>query len=184
MKGIYFGLISCGKTVLCDHRIAADGNFKSTCQLILSHVSRGPSKISYESSDQYVFHVYVSESLTYLCVTDKIFDRNIAFNCLFELECRLISEGLQERAQRAGPYTLRSSFESIMKDVLSEYSSSDVLDHLENKVEKVQGIMRQNIDKLLNKEKYWMTLLVVQSCLHVPLLSSVPALRNVKVQNS
>ena len=149
-KGIRFALISRGKTVLCDHQIAANGNFELTCQSVLDNVSRETSKTSYEC-DEYVVHAYVSGNITYLCVTGTIFDRNVAFNCLFELERRLISAGLQERAQIAGPYALRSSFGSIMKDVLSEYSSSDVLDHLENKVGAVQGIMRQNINKAVHR---------------------------------
>ena len=143
-KGIHFGLISRGKTVLCDHRITATGDFESTCQPILDNVSK--EKKSYEY-DRYVFHVHMSGNLTYLCVTSGIFDRNVAFNCLFELERRLISEGLQEMAQTAGPYALRSSFGSIMKDILTEYSSSDILDHLEKKVQDLHGIVYQNIDK-------------------------------------
>ena len=144
-KGIHFGLISRGKTVLCDHRITANGDFESTCQLILDNVSKEMKSYKY---DQYVFHVHMSGNLTYLCVTSGNFDRNVASNCLLELEHRLISGGLQEMAQTAGPYALRSSFGSIMEDILTKYSSSDdILDHFEKKVQDLHGITNQNIDK-------------------------------------
>lgn len=151
---IHYALISREKLVLCDHRLSdVDTHFESTWERVLENVLRSKDindKFSFDSG-RYTYHAYISGNLVYLCVSEAMFDRNLAFNCLFELERQLTLAGLKERAQSAGPFALRSCFSSTMASVLSQYSSSDRLGKLESKVEEVTGVMRQNIDKVVQR---------------------------------
>ncbi len=152
MPGIYYALVSRSGTVLCDHYHVRGSKYEATCQSVLENVALEPSnnKFSYDSGEC-LYHAYVSSNLTFMCVTETVFDKNIAFNCLFELERRLISTGLRERAQIARPYALRSSFSSVIASVVSQYSSSDALGTLENKVDAVTNLMKTNIDKVIQR---------------------------------
>ena len=149
--GICYALISRSKTVLCDYNFT-DNQFESSCLTVLDNVTLDSckDKFSYDTGE-YLFHAYVSSSLIFLCVTEITFDRNVAFNCLFELERQLILTGLKERAEIAGPYALRSPFSATMASVMSQHSSNDALRQLESKVEDVTGIMRKNIDKAIHR---------------------------------
>ena len=149
---IHYALISREKVVLCDHAMS-DYQFESTLQTVLENVVRSKDtndKFSFDGGN-YSYHAYAAGNLVYLCVSEVVFDRNLAFNCLFELERHLTLAGLKERAQTAGPYALRTSFSSTMASILSQYSSSDMLGKLESKVDEVTGIMRQNIDKVIHR---------------------------------
>ena len=150
MVGICYGLVARHKIVLCDRRLN-EGNFESICPSVLHNIMSKNlgDKVSFDSG-KYVYHTYVSHNLVYLCVTESFFDKNIAFNCLFELEQKLHSMGLVEVAQTAGPYALRS-FSETMLLVLAQYSSNDVLGRMESQVEEVAGVMRQNIDKVVQR---------------------------------
>lgn len=151
MATIRYGLLSRGTTVLCDCKLV-EGNYESLCQSVLEYVcsDRSKTKYSYET-DEHLVQVYSSQQLYYVCVTALVFDRNVAFNCLFELERQLLAEGLKERAQVALPYTLRSNFSRIMGSTLSRYSSSDTLCRLEDRVDEVTDIMRDNIRKVVDR---------------------------------
>lgn len=152
--GMCYALISRGKIVLCDHRLTAAGSFESICQSVLENVSRGGicenAKVSFDNG-KHVCHTYINRNLVYVCVTESVFDKNVAFNCLFELEEKLLSMGLMEGAQTAGPFALRRSFSETMAAILSRYSSRDVLGRMELQVEEVTGVMRQNIDKVVHR---------------------------------
>lgn len=151
--GISYALISRGKIVLCDHRLT-EGNFESILQSVLESVSKDGicenAKVSFDNG-RYVCHTYINRNLVYVCVTESVFDKNVAFNCLFELEEKLLSMGLMEGAQTAGPFALRRSFSETMAVILSRYSSRDVLGRMELQVEEVTGVMRQNIDKVIHR---------------------------------
>ena len=149
MTSIQYALLSRGTLVLCDHK-QVEGNYESLCQQVLESVRSERSKYSYQT-DEHQVHVYMSEYLCYLCLTALVFDQNVAFNFLFELERQLISAGLKERARVALPYSLRSSFSHIMGSTLSRYSSSDALCQLEDRVDEVSDIMRDNIKKVMDR---------------------------------
>lgn len=147
-----YALISRDHVVLCDHSLA-EGNFVVTSQEVLENVLRRKgvdNKFSYDHGE-YTYHAYLSDGFVYVCACNSMFDRNVAFNCLFDLEHQLASAGLKERARSAGPYALRTCFSPTIASVLTKYSSSDRLGILECKVDKVSGVMKQNIDKVMQR---------------------------------
>ena len=147
-----YALIARRDVILCDHRPKTEGNFGFMCQEVLDSVLNHGfnNKFSFDHG-KHTYHAFVSGNLVYVCVADAVFDKNVAFNFLFELERQFVSAGLKERANSAGLYSLRSAFEPTMASVLARFSTSDSLSRLESKVEDVTGVMRQNIDKVVER---------------------------------
>lgn len=151
-SAIYYGLIARQGVVLCYHATVA-GNFERISQSILDQkTGSSPTKISYESG-RYLFHVLVSSGLTYMCVTDSVFDRGVAFGCLYQLERELTSRvDLRERALTSGQYhCLQEDFSDVLASLIKRYSSSDKMANLEDKVATVKGVMTKSIDKVMKR---------------------------------
>ena len=152
MTSILFAALSRETVVLCDTKVVA-GNFEYLCQSMLDYLQSNmwsKEKYSYETAEHSVY-VYISGGLCYMCVTTPVFDRNVAFNCLFELERQLIFAKLKDRAMVASPYSLRTSFSPIMKSTLSRSTSTDVLCRLEDRVGEVTDILHDNINKVMER---------------------------------
>ena len=146
-SGIYYSLLARERVILCD--VGRDG-FEKPSQDVLESLDPAVNTISYESGD-IAYHVLVSGELRYVCVTDKVFDRQVAFAFLRELEQQLHSTGLRERAGYVGPYALRQEFGSVMNTQLRKYSSGDQLNHLQDRVSEVRGVMTENIAKVVSR---------------------------------
>lgn len=151
MPGLCYALIARQKVVLCDHA-SVQGNYETPSLSILENlVSTRETRISYEVGS-HVYHVVISGPLRYLCVSDPVFDRGLAFGCLAELETRLHNTpGLAERAEYVGPYALRGDFSGEIASVLELYSSNDKLDHLQSQVKSVTGVMTRNLERVMQR---------------------------------
>lgn len=151
MSGLCYSLIARQKVVLCDYA-AVPGYYEVPSQTILENLtSTSETKISYKV-DSLVYHVLASGGLRFLCVSDPVFDRGLAFGCLSELERRLYNTpGLAEKVEYVGPYALRRYFAGEMAAVLELYSSSDKLDHLQSQVKSVTGVMSSNLEKVMKR---------------------------------
>ena len=93
----------------------------------------------------------MAKELTFVCVADSVFDRQIAFSFLQELDHQIDVNGLRERFKIAGPYALRREFGSVISSQLQRYSSGDRLSHMHSKVKDVQNVMTENIEKVVRR---------------------------------
>lgn len=144
---IYYALVARERIILCD---GGQDGFEQSSQAVLERPPQSINMKTYTSS-RHVYHVMVSGGLKYLCVTDKCFDCQIAFALLREMEHQIISNGLREKANYVGPYGLRFEFGSKITPLLKQYSSRDKMNHLQDKVSEVTGIMSENIEKVICK---------------------------------
>ncbi len=151
MPELYYALVARQRVVLCDYALK-QGSYESFALSALDRVlADRVSRISYEDGNR-VFHVLVSEGLTYMCAADLVFDRSLAFGCLDELENRLyLSPGLKEKAEFVGPYALRREFSEDMGQVLAQYASGDPLGKLQTNVNVVTGVLRGNLEKAVKR---------------------------------
>ena len=149
---IRYGLISRGKIILCDCHLDS-GNYESPSQSALERAcSESQTRHSFDLDGENIsIHVYISNEMCYLCVTNRMFERSVAFDCLFAMERELHRAGLQEKAKFAPPYGLRSQFHNWMETTLTKFSSSDKLSKLEDHVEHVTDIMKSNIQKVAGR---------------------------------
>ena len=142
---IYYALVARERVILCD---GGQMGFEQSSQAVLERLPQSVSMKSYAVS-MHVYHIMVSDGLRYLCVADGIFDRQIAFGLLREMERQLISAGLKERAYYVGPYALRQEFGNRISPLLEQYSFDDKMSRLQDKRSKVKGIMTENIEKIV-----------------------------------
>ena len=146
-SGLYYALVARQRVILCD---GGKPGFEESAQSVVDGLQPSVTLISYESIS-HVFHIMVSEGLTYVCVADKVFDRQIAFAFLRELERQLQETGLKEKSMYVGPYALRQEFSSVINTQLKRYTSGDKLSHLQGRVTEVTGIMTENIEKVVQR---------------------------------
>ena len=148
MAKVYYALVARERVILCD---GGQTGFEQPSQAWLERLPQSVSMKSYAES-RYIYHIMVSNGLRYLCVADRVFDHQIAFALLREIEHQLISTGLRERANYVGPYGLRHEFGSHrIAPLLEQYSSQDKICHLQDKVSEVTVIMTQNVEKVIRK---------------------------------
>ena len=144
---IFYALVARERVILCD---GGQTGFEQSSQSVLERLPQTVNMKTYAVSG-YIYHVMVSNGLKYLCVTDRVFDDQIAFGLLREMEHLLISNGLQERATYVGPYGLRYELGSKITPLLEQYSFHDKMSHLQDKVSKVRDVMSENIEKVIRK---------------------------------
>lgn len=144
---IFYSLLARGKIVLCDHA-EVSGNFESLCQSILQTKRQEGSRISY-SSGRYLFHVATIHQLTFVCVTEETFDRNIAYTFLMKVAEELKEKGLQDKANVCGPYALRLEFSSWLAKLMIDHSSNDRITQLSSQVKEVTDVMTRNIEQVV-----------------------------------
>lgn len=151
MPKLYYALIARQRVILCDYALV-QGSYEAAIQTALDRaITDGQTSISYEDGSL-VYHLLMSGGLIYLCVADIVFDRPLAFSCLKELESSLYnSPGLREKAAEAGPYALRKEFATEMSLVLSRYATGDKLGKLQTQVTSVTGVMRGNLEKVMER---------------------------------
>lgn len=151
MPELYYALVARQRVVLCDYALK-QGSYESFALSALDRViADRVSRISYEDGNR-VFHVLVSQGLTYMCAADLAFDRSLAFGCLDELENRLyLSPGLKEKAEFVGPYALRRDFSEDMSQVLAQYAAGDTLGKLQTNVTNVTGVLKGNLEKVVQR---------------------------------
>ncbi len=127
---IHYSLVSRGKTVLSDshhdQQLLQEGCMslsQSALELMEKKGGRGLEQHYVFSglSDTLVAYVLCSGGLLYVCVTDKGFLKDVAFQCLEEMEMKLKECGLVDKAMIAGFYSLRSEFsKSLYKIILDQ----------------------------------------------------------------
>ena len=144
---IYYALVARERIILCD---GGQVGFEQSSQAVLEGLPQSVNMKTYAAS-RHVYHIMVSDGLRYLCVADRVFDRQIAFDLLREMEQQLISNGLREKAYYVGPYGLRHELGHKITPLLEQYSSHDKISHLQDKVSEVTGIMTENIEKVIHK---------------------------------
>lgn len=146
-SGLHYALIARQRVILAD---GGQESFLESAQSVVEGLQPSVNVISYESKS-HVYHIKVSNGLTYVCVADKIFDRQIAFAFLKELERQLQATGLREKANYVGPYALRQEFGSVINTQLRHYSSGDQLSLMQGRVTEVTGVMTENIEKVMRR---------------------------------
>ena len=144
---IFYSAVARGKIVLCDHA-EVSGNFESLCQSLLQTKTEEGSRLSY-NRDKYLFHVANISYLTYLCVTEKTFDRNVAYRFLGQVSEELRRSGLREKAQVCGPFAMRIDFSTKLAELMCNNSSADRITALSAQVADVKQVTAQNIEKLV-----------------------------------
>lgn len=149
---IVYSLVSRGATVLAEYTNTS-GNFAQVTRKVLERIDTGRNtKISY-ACDRYVFHCVVDDGLIYLCLTDEDFPRRIPFAFLEDIRSRFVA-AYGTRGKHALAYEMNEDFRKVLQKQ-SEYFTnnpqSDRITRVKGEIEEVKGIMKENIEKVLDR---------------------------------
>ena len=137
---------------------------KDQAKALLRKLHNMPPRCSIEGAGEFVFHYTMDNGVCYMSLFDKSYPKNLAF-CFLEDIHQLFQQELQ-REFGTGSVDYRSHIETIEKPYFfikfdrqitkknAEYrdpKSSKALSKLNNNLQEVSNIMRQNIDEILKR---------------------------------
>ena len=129
------------------------GNFSTVTRVLLRKIDTGKDgKLSY-LYDKFIFHYMVSEGLTYLCMTDGEFPRQVAFQFLGDIKKRFLAT-YGTRGQTALAYAFNADFERVLQAQMDHYNrlkDDDKVSKINNQISEVRSVMIENIDRVLER---------------------------------
>jgi len=150
---IIYSLIARGTDVLTEETAdGMTGNFPVLTRSLLKKIGKDDDKMSYVHN-LYVFHYVVSDTLTYLCMTDKEFPRLNSFQFLEDIRTRFLAT-YGDRAKTAIAFALNSDFRKVLAAQMDRYnrmpSGGDAkIERVKEEINQVKDVMIKNIDKVL-----------------------------------
>jgi len=149
---LIYALISRTSDVLAEYT-SAKGNFSTVTRVLLKKIPPDDARLSY-IYDEHIFHYVVSDGLTYLCMTDRNFDRQVSFKFLTRLQERFI-DTYGDRGKTAIAYSLNGDFQRIIKQEMEQFNNNlhehDKIAKVQHQLREVKEIMVKNIDAVLER---------------------------------
>mmetsp|Transcript_25442 Transcript_25442/g.28264 ORF Transcript_25442/g.28264 Transcript_25442/m.28264 type:complete len:220 (-) Transcript_25442:228-887(-) len=150
---IIYSLVTRGTQVLAEFTSQGlTGNFSTVTRVLLKKIIPSEdSKLSY-IYDQYIFHYMVSDQLTYLCMTDRDYNRLNAFQFLGEIQERFIAT-YGDRGKTAIAFAFNADFQRVLQQQMDKYNTqkSDKLSQVQDEISLVKDVVIKNIDKVLER---------------------------------
>ena len=156
-KRILYALVSRGNVILAEETLGKkskrgiSGNFATVASKLLSKFPQSDGKNSYKYDEEHEFHLYSSDGLFYLCLAEQGVQLRIAYSLLASLQEKFLSH-YGERWQRANAYAM-SDFSRVINGELKRFNDpeSDKMYRLKGEIAEVKDVMRNNINKVLER---------------------------------
>jgi len=148
---IIYSVVARATTVLAEYS-TAKGNFDQVARRILDKIGGTDSKMSYVY-DRHIFHYWVDDGLTFLCMADEEFGRRIPFAFLEEIHQRFVRT-FGRAVLSAQPYAMNDEFSRVLSQQMEYFSSdpnADRINRLKGEMSQVRNVMIENIDKVLDR---------------------------------
>ncbi|XP_075520026.1 vesicle-associated membrane protein 714 [Primulina tabacum] len=151
---ILYGLVARGTTVLAEFS-AVTGNAGAVVRRILEKLSEtesAESRLCF-SQDRYIFHILVSDGITFLCMANDTFGRRIPFSYLEDIRMRFM-KNYGRIAPYSPAYAMNDEFSRVLHQQMEFFSSNpsaDTLSRVQGEVGEIRTIMVDNIDKILER---------------------------------
>jgi vesicle-associated membrane protein 7 len=160
---LVYALVARGATVLAEYS-ASQGNFAQVAHELLGKVESGrDARLSF-AADKHLFNVLVKGGTVFLCLSDQGMGRSVPFAFLDKVQ-RLFEEQFKARAaQRSVPYSLNADLAPLLRRQLEYFNAdgSDKLSEVQEGLDRVKGVMQENISMVLERGEK-LEHLVVQS---------------------
>lgn len=150
---ILYSCLSRGSVILVDKTLGRD-DYQSLAKEILADLATDFNKKTSFPRDNAHYHTLIDNGLVYLCAADEETGKRMPYLFLDELKQQFsASASLVQRSANAGPFEFNREFRQILADVMDKHNSGkgDQLTALQNQVGEVTGIMRQNVEKVLER---------------------------------
>jgi len=149
---IIYALVTRATHVLAEYTSSGlTGNFSTVTRVLLTKIPKNDEKMSYQY-DNYIFHYMVSDSLTYLCMTDREFSRSVAFAFLDDIQSRFIAT-YGDRGKTAIAFAFNADFQRVLQTQMDKYNVArdDKVAKVREEINAVKDVMIKNIDKVLER---------------------------------
>jgi len=150
---MFYGCIARSNVVLVEKSFG-NQNYLMVAQSVLQDLNFGMNKKTTVPQDDMFVHTVVDEGLCFLCIADKAMGRRIPYQFLEDMKNRFKSSGsLYQRSASASQLELNRDFTRVLGDCMSDFNEGkgDQLSTLQNQVGEVTGVMKQNIEKVLDR---------------------------------
>ncbi|KAH7388443.1 hypothetical protein KP509_16G075800 [Ceratopteris richardii] len=151
---ILYALVARGSVVLAEFS-AASGNAGAVARRLLEHLAiaaGADTRLSF-SQDRYVFHIMRSRQLTFLCMANDTFGRQIPFAYLEDIQMRFLKT-YGQTAYVALAYAMNDEFSRVLHQQMEYFSSNpnvDTLSRVKGEMNEVRAVMVENIEKVLDR---------------------------------
>jgi len=150
---ILYTLISYRSNALVEHIASGfGGNFVQTSRKILDQIDEKIPQQSFKVQE-YIFNCVTADEITYMCMTDAMFDRKTSFEYLNSIRRQFMElYGLQ--AKSAISYAFNSEFIPVIEATLRNTAGaepSQTLQRINSKVKELKGVMADNIGIVLRR---------------------------------
>eukprot|EP00871_Galdieria_phlegrea_P003073 jgi/Galph1/3767/GphlegSOOS_G2401.1 len=128
------------------------GNYEAIAARILAKVPEHDVK-SYYENDNLSFNFLISEGVTYLCIARRLYPRRLVFSFLEDIRNRFVS-AYGNQISNAGPLQMQHDFRPVLQQQMEHFSNeveADKLSRVQQQVDEVTSVMRNNIDDALNR---------------------------------
>ena len=151
---IIYALVARGRNVLAE-QTENSGNFTTVTRMLLQKIPDDrDARASYEY-DAYVFHYLVRDGVTHLCMTEASAGKRLPFDFLEEVANRFAHTFSEDARRNAIAFELNGEFAPVLKDLMQYFatagSGADKISQVQHKIEENKNVMRENIDKILER---------------------------------
>jgi len=145
-QGILYSCVAHQTRVLSEHSMRS-GNFKEIVFRLLSSVPESPDSQTSYSFQGYYFHFKVANKLTYLCLAEENFGRQIPF--MFLEKISELFDVIQYNDKKV------TAFDSVLKSNMDKFSKTKLVipktQAIQEDLNEVKGIMIKNIEGLMKR---------------------------------
>mmetsp|Transcript_25200 Transcript_25200/g.47622 ORF Transcript_25200/g.47622 Transcript_25200/m.47622 type:complete len:219 (+) Transcript_25200:151-807(+) len=149
---IHYTLTARGSTVLAEYSCSPESNAGTIARRILEKLASVDIRVSYSLEGQ-LFHVLVSDGITYLCMADDAFGRRVPFAFLEEVRRRFTTT-YAGGATTALAYAYNTEFSRVLHQQMEYFSNNpnaDGIERVKDQIEEVKRGVVDNVDKMLQR---------------------------------
>jgi vesicle-associated membrane protein 72 len=151
-QALIYGFVARGTLILADYT-EFSGNFKEIAAQCLQKLPASNNKFTY-TAEAYTFNYLVHDGYVYCVVATESAGRQIPVACLDRIKENFLKKyrgGKAATAQANGLKEFGSKIKEEMKYCMEHREELSKLARVQNQVDDIKGIMRENIDKVLNR---------------------------------
>jgi len=130
------------------------GSYSDVVSNVISDTNFNLKKKTTVPSNDLLIHTSIEDGFCYLCVSNKEMGRRVPYIFLESVKTKLKDSGnLYQRAQMAQQFEFNRSFSGTLQDTMTDFNEGkgDKLSTLQNQVGEVTGVMKQNMEKVMER---------------------------------
>ncbi|GBF93600.1 hypothetical protein Rsub_06320 [Raphidocelis subcapitata] len=148
---LLYSLVARGTTVLAEQSFIT-GNAPQIALRILEKLPQEDTRISY-AQDQHMYHVLVTEGVTFLTMAEEGLGRRLPFAFLEDVAGRFMA-AYGAACREAVAYEFNTEFSAVLAQRADFYSSdpaADTINRVRGEISQVKDVMIENIAKVLDR---------------------------------